>query len=100
MRCEIPAGQPTWANVTLTGGEPPFRGVWIIDGRLDSTDPQRTLAAQRGTKLELLVTLAGHGQTFRVREFNRHGLVGTVTWTNASAGYPLCGPDGEPLAKR
>lgn len=99
MRCEIPPGRATWANVTLTGGEPPFRGVWIIDGEVDSADPQRAVPVPDGTRLELLVTLVGHEQTFRVREFNRHGLVGTVWWTNGSGGYPPCGPDGEPEAE-
>lgn len=99
MRCDIPPGQPTWANVTLTGGEPPFRGLWIIDGKVDSTDPHRAVPVPDGTRLEVLVTLTGHEQTFRVREFNRHGLVGTDTWTNGPGGYPLCGPDGEPEVK-
>lgn len=93
--CEIPPGQPTWANVTLTGREGPFRGVWAIDGKVDSTDPQRAVPVPRGTRLEILVTLTRIGQTFRVQEFNRHGLVSTDSWTNTSMNGEICRPDGK-----
>jgi hypothetical protein len=96
MHCVIPAGQRTWANITLTGGEPPFRAEWVIDGKVDSTDPQRRTPVPGGTELAIRVTLTGVGQVFRVREFNRHGLVETDTWTNDSAGVGICGPDGKP----
>lgn len=96
MHCDIPAGQPTWANITLSGGEPPFRAEWAINGKVDSSDPQRATPVPGGTELAIRVTLAGVGQVFRVREFNRHGLVSTDTWTNDSAGVRVCGPNGQP----
>ena len=71
----------------------------MIDGRVDTADPQRAVPVPNGTRLELLVTLGGQDQGFRVREFNRHGLVATVSWTNGSRGYPPCGRDGEPEAQ-
>lgn len=97
--CEIPPGQPTWANVTLTGGKGPFRGVWAIDGKVDSTDPQRSVRVPGGTMLEILVTLSEIGQTFQVKEFNERGLVSTDSWTNTSMNGATCGPDGKARKK-
>lgn len=72
--CRIPPGQPTWANVILNGGQPPFRGVWSIDGEVDTTDPQRSVTVSGGaTKLEISVTLNGNDQEFQVHEYNQHG---------------------------
>jgi hypothetical protein len=97
--CHIPAGQPTWANVILTGGESPFRGVWSIDGKVDTTDPQRSVVLPGGeTKLEILVTLAGNDDEFQLQAYNRHGPVGTSTWTNGqAAGDAICNSDGETI---
>lgn len=64
--CVIPAGQQTWANILLTGGNGPFRAVWSIDGKVDSIDPQRTIPLPwNGTRLELLVTLNVLGRESR-----------------------------------
>jgi hypothetical protein len=95
--CLIPAGQPTWANILLTGAKGPFRAIWSIDGKVDSSDPQRTVAAPgKGTRLELLVTLTGVGQTFRIQAFNALGSLGTFSFTNTANGDPRCNAAGEP----
>ena len=79
----------------LTGGKGPFRAIWSIDGHVDSTDSQRTISVPRNsTRVELLVTLTGIGQTFRVQVFNARGDVGTYSFTN-SAGNVACNPTGE-----
>lgn len=94
--CVIPAGRPTWANVLLTGGRRPFRAIWSVDGKVDSSDPQRTIAVPgKGTRIEILVTLRGVGQTIRIQVFDARGAVGTYSFTNAVAGDFPCNPDGE-----
>lgn len=95
--CRIPDGQPTWAHVILHGGKPPFRGVWIIDGKVDTTDPQRrVMLPGGGTKLEILVTLHGRDDEIELQEYNAHGSVGTERWNNGIApGNAVCDPNGD-----
>ena len=98
--CLIPARQPTWANIVLTGARGPFRGpfraIWSIDGKVDTHDPQRTISLPaKGTRLELLVRLRRAGQTFRIEVFNARGLVGRYSFTNTGRG-PRCNRDGKP----
>lgn len=94
-RCVIPAGRPTWANIVLTGGTGPFRAIWSIDGTVDSSDPQRSIAvAGKRTRVELLVTLHRIGQTFRIEVFDARGAAGTYSFTNTPRGK-LCKRDGE-----
>lgn len=99
--CLIPADHPTWANILLTRAKGryrgPYRAVWSIDGKVDTHDPQRTIAAPgEGTRLELLVRLHRIGQTFRVQVFNAHGFVGTFSFTNTVQGGLLCNGEGRP----
>ena len=95
--CVIPAGRPTWANILLTGAKGPFRATWSVDGKVDSSDPQRTIAVPgKGTRVEILLTLRGVGQTIRIQVFDARGAVGTYSFTNAVAGDVPCNPDGEP----
>ena len=98
--CLIPPRQPTWANIVLSGAEGrfagPFRAVWSIDGKVDRSDPQRTVpVAGKGTRLELLVRLRRTGQTFSVRVFNARGAVGGYSFTNTAPG-PMCNRQGRP----
>jgi hypothetical protein len=99
--CVIPAGRPTWANILLTGAKGPFRAVWSIDGKVDSNDPQRTVAVPgKGTRLELLVRLTGVGQTFRIEAFNALGSVGSFSFTNTAPGGVRCNAAGTPLLSK
>lgn len=94
--CQVPDGQPTWVHVILHGGKPPFHGVWTIDGKIDTTDPQRRMILPGGdTKLEILVTLHGKDDEFELQEYNNHGLVGMETWNNGLApGNAMCDTNG------
>jgi hypothetical protein len=83
--------------VILHRGKPPFWGVWTIDGKSDTTDPQRRVILPGGdTKLEILVTLHGTDDEFEVQEYNNHGLVGTDRWNNGIApGNAICDAAGD-----
>jgi hypothetical protein len=99
--CLIAAGQPTWANILLTRAKGryrgPYRAVWSIDGKVDTSDPQREIAAPgEGTRLELLVRLHRAGQTFRIQVFNAYGFVGRFSFTNTAQGGLRCDRDGRP----
>lgn len=100
--CVVPAGQPTWANILVTGGKGPFRAVWSIDGKVDSTDPQRTIAVPgKGTRLELFVTLSRVGQTFQIQVFDALGSAGVYSFANAAPGDIRCDYNGQsPRANR
>lgn len=95
--CRVPAGQPTWVHVILHGGKPPFRGVWTIDGKIDTTDPQRHVILPGGaTKLEILVTLHGTDDKFELQACNNQRLVATDTWINGIApGNAICDVNGD-----
>jgi hypothetical protein len=97
--CRIPVDQPTWANILLTRGRGRFRGpyhaAWAIDGKADTSDPQRTVTIPgRGTRLELRVTLRSVGQTFHIEVFNAHGSVGSYSFTNTDPADQPCNRDG------
>jgi hypothetical protein len=103
--CLIPAGQPTWANILLTGAKgnfrDPFRAVWSVDGKVDTSDPQRTIAAPgKGTRLELLVRLGRAGARFQIEVFNARGFVGGYSFTNTAASGVWCKRDGRPAASK
>lgn len=86
----------TTGRVILRGGKPPFRGVWTVDGRLDTSDPQRRVVLPGGdTELEILVTLHGMDDEFELQEYNDQGLVSTDRWNNGVApGNAICNANG------
>lgn len=95
--CLIPPGQPTWANILLTGGRGPFHVIWSINGKVDSGDPQRTLHVPgKGTRFELRVTLSGVGQTFRMQVFNASGSLVSYSFTNTGPDVPCTRQGLEP----
>ena len=81
----------------LTGGRPPFRGVWSIDGKVDTTAPQGSVVLPGGaTRLQILVTLTRGDDELQVQEYNRHGPIGTSSWNNGlAAGNAICNSDGD-----
>ena len=95
--CRVPDGQPTWVHVILHGGKPPFHGVWTIDGKIDTADPQRhVILPGGGTKLEILVTLHGTDDAFELQAYNNQGLVATDRWINGVApGNAICDANGD-----
>ena len=80
-----------------SSGKPPFRGVWTIDGKVDTTDPQRHVSLPGGaTKLEILVTLHGSDDEFELQAYNNQGLVVTNRWVNGVApGNAICDANGD-----